>query len=1045
MSHIDSAYLIIGLGQTGVATVALIQAQRQQIYHDQDTAPEFIGVGFAEAPPTLPAETYIRLSTNVEPLLQRLGQEDAPHIRPWFDLEHWRQEQPRFRLLPRPLERLVWVMEMGRGDLSPLSQLWRKQLSRLREKSASIRVFLIADLGELAGSSLIPDAVFLTRSLAAELGNTNLTLWGCTLLPDPDADRETAMRAFAALRELSRFMLAQDTQFGYPFYYRPVRYRTPRHDLWHGALKSRLFDHWYCFDRTGDTDPAQTIAGVINAYTGEAMADEALSRVVNVGGQTKAGQLLVGTANVRSLCLPVSLFQRHWAQTLAERALQSFLPAVENEIVRQKTTAFWRSFPGENSLEQTFIAAGAAAGLNRPLGALVAQLDEGFFPISTVLPAAFREDMVSLRLDHFLRPDQVDKHLAVQGLEELRYQVRQFGPPAHWQTQIPKVAYTSLFDLGGERHIQSFGDKLRVTLATLLDPDVSDHYGLPLAVQCAASWLADIRRAQKQLAPLSQLAAEQRSKRQANFDRFGKLETQLAALTQRKTGLLDARNVRQQIRVTLEQTQKAANLYLDGLRLEASVNQLQTVLAAFANEAEAQYTALARWQQTLVDWTDDLRAPLAQALPTALLANDQSIVADFDDHWLLERYIQCVDNAGGEARLFRRFTWEWDKNRRPVLALDQESIPSDRSLDWLVSRLEAVFAATRHALTILDYLQTCQHEAQVEELARYLLAAQNPALRLAERLDSARSAYGRLLLPDSTNSWQGDLVNRLLEQIETGHGLGYDSAPMLQRQRHDSPQQITYLYTLERLDLQTEVAGYTELEQAYRDHPDQQADYHVFAAEITAAHLEQRLARPLFLQAVHLLHHPARLYYFWLAYHLPLITLERFTSPSGYYFSYQIVLEGNPWLLNHPMTEKEALLPEALNFFLFNQRIHTDGSVGEAPWSPEEVDRRIELIFRAAVQAQIKTGFDNICDAQHRRWLKNARKVTTPTAIKEKVTALVSEWAWLDQAIQSLRSTEHPFAEDLLHQDLYAIGALLLAEQTAILRDEINRIFSYLL
>ncbi|MCC7451176.1 MAG: hypothetical protein IT324_27435, partial [Anaerolineae bacterium] len=264
-----SPNLIIALGKTGLAAGKLIAQWRRG-----HTAPRMIGIDFG-APDGFPASQFVQLNLNLDGI------------------------QHDYQLPPRPLERLAWLEALSSGESSPLFKLWASQLPRTKQ---TVLVYLLADLGEPCGSSLIIDAVMLTR-LLADRSNTPVAILAYTVIPDSNASEEEQLRAYAALQELSYFSTAVKPDQPHLFHYSDSLYTT---------LKTKPFDAWYCLER--DSTTVETLAEIVNIYLGQQASEVKRQRMVNISGRTAhlaSNGPLVGTANVQSLVLPMEQLQRY--------------------------------------------------------------------------------------------------------------------------------------------------------------------------------------------------------------------------------------------------------------------------------------------------------------------------------------------------------------------------------------------------------------------------------------------------------------------------------------------------------------------------------------------------------------------------------------------------------------------------------------------------------------------------------------------------------------------------------------------------------------
>lgn len=372
--------LIIGLGGTGALTVMHVKQQLLDVYDNTipdsvgllvlDTAKDPLaqftagqtvrmeGMGFG-AIQLAPREKG-HLGGDAFSMIQRVAAgKDSPdqaHLASWLKAEWYLNNAPRELLylengagMFRQMGRLALFKDVAAPGTSQFYRLVDEKISSLqisRGAERSLAVFIVGSLAGGTGAGLFIDTAYLVKQIARS-HNYKVQIRGYFFLPDTfkatlnaTAVQGARGRSFAALRELSRFMLHSDYELGYPFYYHSRR-STDHTELWRGRLKEKLYQLVYLIDGQSSNNPlrdypvwagvtpsvADAILSFIDSHAGEYQN----AYIVNVGQNitqqqtTKGNVPYVGAVGAYTVILPIQQMIDEWAFKLGKEATEILL------------------------------------------------------------------------------------------------------------------------------------------------------------------------------------------------------------------------------------------------------------------------------------------------------------------------------------------------------------------------------------------------------------------------------------------------------------------------------------------------------------------------------------------------------------------------------------------------------------------------------------------------------------------------------------------------------------------------------------------------
>ncbi|MBC8492597.1 MAG: hypothetical protein H8D43_02335 [Chloroflexi bacterium] len=384
--------LVIGLGGLGHQVASEIKKRLLESHDGRlppeirllviDTVPEKEGEASDQV---LESQEYCYIGGDLYAYIYGVAKGQHPEVSSWFASDHYLRTLPRagFELAQgagqsRQFARLALFREVAVPSQSVTYMRLREAIgSCLRAgKAERLQVFLISSLAGGTGSGVLLDIAYLVRTIATEeFRSHGILVQGYIVLPDAFLGTVPGMsamalanaRAFAAMRELSRFQTHFDWETGYPMYYHE---RGPD-PIWRSQARSKLFDQLYFVDGSRHEHSlvnvplmygivplvADTILFALDEYAGGALAESKCNIAVYYmdmagrGEQTTAP--LGGTFSVFSIELPIRHLVEEWSHKLALEVLDILLAPA--------TKAADSGAPASLSLD-----ANAEAGLGRP-------------------------------------------------------------------------------------------------------------------------------------------------------------------------------------------------------------------------------------------------------------------------------------------------------------------------------------------------------------------------------------------------------------------------------------------------------------------------------------------------------------------------------------------------------------------------------------------------------------------------------------------------------------------------------------------------------
>lgn len=395
--------LIIGLGGTGAMTVIRVKEQLLNTYNNElpktvgllalDTSVSPLsqmgqagevrdeGKGFGAV--TFAPREFGHIGGNAEEMIKRAASGDPSqrYLTNWLLAEWYRKNLSTalYKLEDgagqyRQLGRIALFRDVASPNSSTFVNLIRSKLNEIRNAAGAARslpVFIIGSLAGGTGAGLFIDTAYLVRKMAASL-RFEVQLRGYFLLPDAFgatiASSEVVkakQRAYAAIRELSRMVLFEEPELGYPIVYRePSAADSP--ELWKDKLREKLYDLVYLIDGHRDQNPLNTVplplgvtpsvADSIVSFIDNAAGEYQRAYVVNLNGKmndrrTSEGQMaFVGGAGAYSIMLPIQQIIEKWAFQLGRDALDELLAPDKNDI--DSSTGLPRSLRADRNPER---------------------------------------------------------------------------------------------------------------------------------------------------------------------------------------------------------------------------------------------------------------------------------------------------------------------------------------------------------------------------------------------------------------------------------------------------------------------------------------------------------------------------------------------------------------------------------------------------------------------------------------------------------------------------------------------------------------------
>lgn len=367
--------LIIGLGGTGQWVLTFLKKELLEINNQQ--MPANVRLLAFDTLPQATAETeqaggdkevkigkvkletgieFVHLGGNVFPIVEGIATDgDHPHIGSWFQAKYFLQALPRaaFNLSAgagaiRPLGRMGIFNDMAAPSTS---QLWSKIMKAVREVKNQVNgerqleIIIISSLAGGTGSGMFLDIANIVRNAASEVLAANFIVRGMFVLPRAFRTNDRAMqaRAFAAWRELDRFMI-NDPDLGR----KTIEYNDAD-STFHMESGARLFDVCYLLDPARDANPltsyppdqgifpclADIISAILDSTAGEKYTEWVTTNLAP-GYAKAAGKPLHSSIGAYTIQVPMYHMVQEAAHDLALQFLDELLqPDVQGgRIVR---------------------------------------------------------------------------------------------------------------------------------------------------------------------------------------------------------------------------------------------------------------------------------------------------------------------------------------------------------------------------------------------------------------------------------------------------------------------------------------------------------------------------------------------------------------------------------------------------------------------------------------------------------------------------------------------------------------------------------------
>lgn len=371
--------LLIGLGGSGAWTLVHVKRQLYDAYDNQipdnvalavlDTAKTVIvgvgpenlvrqpGMGIGRT--TLDATEISHVGGDAYELVREIDQtENYPHIKSWFLSELFLSTLPRatFQLDQgagqfRQFGRLALfrdVMQPGTSVVAAIIDNKLRDLAKKRQPNdPAIAVMIVGSLAGGTGAGLFLDIPHLVQKVA-EINNIPISLKGFFYLPqafrgtlNPQELEPARARAFAAMRELKRFLLNSDYKYGYPMHYHRAR-QGVNADLWRSENVGKLYDFVYLFDGEGESrmntrklelGAAPVVADAITSFIDENFGPAKAQYEINTRGkiQDKQGEVgrkaFISTLGAYSIIMPIQQIIEGWAYRLSLETVRKIVPA----------------------------------------------------------------------------------------------------------------------------------------------------------------------------------------------------------------------------------------------------------------------------------------------------------------------------------------------------------------------------------------------------------------------------------------------------------------------------------------------------------------------------------------------------------------------------------------------------------------------------------------------------------------------------------------------------------------------------------------------
>ncbi len=384
MSEVANPAVIIGLGGTGKWVLTYLKKSMLDTYggqipptvrllsfdttsekasRDGESQEEDVKVGDIQLES---GSEFIYLGGNIEQICRDIRDKNAyPHIGSWLQARSYLQatDSRAFDISggagqKRPFGRMAVFFDLQQSIRAQITNKISTAIDDVisaNKKRTTVEIYVIASLAGGTGAGMFIDVAHLARWFVAKRIRTGYAIRGFLALHNTFNTvintSQVQPNAFAAMRELDRFMYVFDQQ--YPIVYNP---NNPDLNTIYGGQHGKLFDNCYLLDATRESMPldgvppkygvypsiADAITMLLDGTTGETYTQHYVNvnnRIAEV--QSRLKQPIYSSLGTFSLILPVediitSLAYRFGREVLADHLLN--LQMQPNEVGQPQIT-----------------------------------------------------------------------------------------------------------------------------------------------------------------------------------------------------------------------------------------------------------------------------------------------------------------------------------------------------------------------------------------------------------------------------------------------------------------------------------------------------------------------------------------------------------------------------------------------------------------------------------------------------------------------------------------------------------------------------------
>jgi len=300
---------------------------------------------------------FVHLGGDTYALAQQIRQGHHPHL-DWFDADYWSRNLPQASFILddgagkiRQFGRLAMAQDLARGPVGSL--LWRTLVNAIKEIGTvtvdqRLEIVVTGSFAGGTGSGMFIDIAWLARQAAIELKAPHIVR-GYFALPrvfDPGGqDREMEARAFAAWRELNRFMVMSD-QVGLPHLElssSDSRFRVP--------VQTQVYDACYLVDAVRDGQPvgsepgesifpamADAVSALVDQEAGTAYTRWVTQNLAEVY-KNHPGKAMYSALATYTFKVPVFYQQQEFAHHFAKAVLDNLIVPFTDPVTGVVTLA----------------------------------------------------------------------------------------------------------------------------------------------------------------------------------------------------------------------------------------------------------------------------------------------------------------------------------------------------------------------------------------------------------------------------------------------------------------------------------------------------------------------------------------------------------------------------------------------------------------------------------------------------------------------------------------------------------------------------------